>query len=615
MQDFILEKLIEESPVAYCKLKREDKKIYLIGCNKSFLKMFNTKREKIDFLDVSYFFDEKSFENLDIVKKEKKRIVSRYVEQFNSYLNCEIYYIENNEYYISINRIDKDKRYLSDLIRKSPFMSWIKHRNGKYIDVNEKFLNFYNLKYNEIIGNTDEDMWSKEKFTKFKDKDNEVLSSNKLCVYNDYISLDGINRKHFEIAKWPYTDEDGKVIIGTMGIALEITNKLELKKSIEENERNFRDISEYLDEVLMIVEKDKAVYISESFEEMFGYSRDKLYEDLSYWYNYWDSVEYIKGPFTFDYKGKDLSVVKLKRGYKEICVETRMIPILDENGNVVRKIGLTRDITEKKKIEEEIEDLRMDFFANLSHEFRTPINLIVSSLQVILPKVETLEEEDKEFFKKFLNIIDQNGMRLLKLVNNLIDTTKIDSGNFKYNPINYDLISFVENICQSVVQFVNKNNLEIVFDTNEEECIVSFDLDHMERIILNLISNAIKFNKPNGKIELNIDVNHKNIEISVKDEGRGIPKDKVESIFKRFEQVNSKMKNEQEGSGIGLSLVKSLVDMHGGTISVNSKIGIGSEFIITIPNIQLDKVISQNVESDDLGKVNRMSVEFSDIYY
>lgn len=262
----------------------------------------------------------------------------------------------------------------------------------------------------------------------------------------------------------------------------------------------------------------------------------------------------------------------------------------------------------------ELEKLRMDFFANLSHELRTPINLIFSALQVINLKLNKIDSENLEYFEKYLSIIGQNSNRLLKLVNNLIDTTRLDAGCFNYSPKNNNIVSCIENICLSVADFVEDNNLSIIFDTDTEEKIIGFDQDNMERIMLNLISNAIKFNNPGGRIEVSVNC-RENVEIRVKDSGIGIPPEKLNVIFRRFEQVKGKFKKDREGSGIGLSLVKSLVEIHGGSIYVNSIIGEGSEFIITLPCDLVDEN-SDNVFEDPkyINRVNWMNVEFSDIY-
>ncbi|WP_122638779.1 sensor histidine kinase [Romboutsia sp. Marseille-P6047] len=166
----------------------------------------------------------------------------------------------------------------------------------------------------------------------------------------------------------------------------------------------------------------------------------------------------------------------------------------------------------------------------------------------------------------------------------------------------------------SVSEFIESNNLNLVFDTNVEEKIISFDQDNIERIMLNLLSNVIKFNKDNGIISVEISCED-NIKIMVKDNGIGIPCDKLEAVFGRFEQVRSKMNNNREGSGIGLSLVKSLVNMHDGDICVKSKLGEGSEFIITLPDVLIEGEESDVSEfNNNFKNITKMSVEFSDIY-
>lgn len=284
--------------------------------------------------------------------------------------------------------------------------------------------------------------------------------------------------------------------------------------------------------------------------------------------------------------------------------------------DIYSKVYIVKDTTNKNMVEIDIEKMRMDFLTNLSHELRTPINLIISSLQVLGLKIEDLDNEHEEFFRKYTNIIKQNGYRLLKLVNNLLDSKKIDSGQFSYTPQNNDIVSYIEDICISVQDFAKLNNIELIFDTDVEEKIIAFDKDNIERIILNLLSNSIKFNDKNGYILVSVKTNeHGKVKISVKDNGIGIPKGKLRTIFNKFEQVKSKMKNEREGSGIGLSLVKSLVLINGGNVEVKSKLGVGSEFIITLPDILTEnEYFIKEDKSVGLKNVYNMEIEFSDIY-
>ena len=167
-------------------------------------------------------------------------------------------------------------------------------------------------------------------------------------------------------------------------------------------------------------------------------------------------------------------------------------------------------------------------------------------------------------------------------------------------------------MCDSVVDYVDFNKMNLIFDTDREEEIVLFDPDIIERILLNLLSNAVKFNKVDGTIYVNLYTKDDEIRITVRDEGIGIPKEKLSSIFKRFEQIQTKNKIEKQGSGIGLYLVKSLVTLHGGNIKVESKVNEGSKFIVTIPKKVLEN--GEELVIDEKEKANRkVNIEFSDI--
>ncbi|MDF2675420.1 MAG: sensor signal transduction histidine kinase, partial [Clostridiales bacterium] len=260
---------------------------------------------------------------------------------------------------------------------------------------------------------------------------------------------------------------------------------------------------------------------------------------------------------------------------------------------IKRVMLIARDITEKKQavedriqLEEALENdkLKTEFFSNISHEFRTPLNIILGTLQLIESMHNGHEKcECFDMLNRYFRMMKQNCYRLLRLVNNLIDITCIDSGFLNVNLINDDIVSVVEDICQSVVGYTETNGMSILFDTDVEERVMAFDPDKIERIMLNLLSNAIKFNKTGGRIEINLYNKPNSIIISVKDNGVGIPEEMRESVFERFIQVDNLFTRGAEGSGIGLSLVKALVEAQGGSIRVESELHRGSNFIIELP--------------------------------
>jgi PAS domain S-box-containing protein len=252
----------------------------------------------------------------------------------------------------------------------------------------------------------------------------------------------------------------------------------------------------------------------------------------------------------------------------------------------------------------------MDFFITISHELKTPLNLIFSSLQMI----NLYNKSTDGYLEKrsnYVNIIKNNSYRLLKLINNLLDLTKTDSGFSKLHLENKNIISFVEDVTLSVASYTESNGINLIFDTEVEEKIMAFDCDKIERIILNLLSNSVKFTNPGGEIYVNIKDKKEYIIISVKDTGIGIPKDMQKVIFEKFGQVDKTLSRNKEGTGLGLCLVKSFVELHGGNIKVNSVLGEGSEFIISLPvkHIKNSKGNKAFFETD----TERINIEFSDI--
>lgn len=237
----------------------------------------------------------------------------------------------------------------------------------------------------------------------------------------------------------------------------------------------------------------------------------------------------------------------------------------------------------------------------------------MGSIQLILQN-----EKEKEISlcsekqRNLLYIMKQNAYRLVRLVNNLIDISKCEVGFLKLNKHNYNIVSIVEDITLSVCEYFKMNDIKIIFDTNTEEKIMAVDVDKIERIMLNLLSNSMKFTDKGGEVAVNLTDIGEYVMISVKDTGIGIPEEKINQIFNRFEQVDKTFTRKREGSGIGLALVKSLVELHGGSISAKSKINEGSEFIIKLPITVVNNEETQ-IEIFD-SKVDKISIEFSDIY-
>jgi PAS domain S-box-containing protein len=419
--------------------------------------------------------------------------------------------------------------------------------------------------------------------------------------------------------------------------ALSIGKEKKAEDTLKENEDSYRKLLEVMPDAVYVHCDGKVAYTNKAGAKLMGYLNSEEIVGKSQ-YELLEVDDYdktlIKQQDDITMRNGRLPPVERKFfrriDGKFLEVETTSTVISHEGERAI--LNITRDISERKRIEFlkqkvrqktlllnktiEYNKLRTEFFANISHELRTPLNMILGALQLVNIKdndCELIKPDIK--IKKYMPIIKQNCYRLLRLVDNLIDITKIDAGYLEISLKNDDIVKVVEDIVQSVATYVESKGLQLIFDTDIEEKYMAFDADKIERIMLNLISNAIKFTKTNGQVYVNIYDNQNTIAITVRDTGIGIPLEKHKEVFERFMQVDKSLSRKREGSGIGLSLVKSLVGMHGGKIYLNKEITEGSEFIIELPVKVLDEINVCN-ENFNVAEnyIERIKVEFSDIY-
>lgn len=258
--------------------------------------------------------------------------------------------------------------------------------------------------------------------------------------------------------------------------------------------------------------------------------------------------------------------------------------------------------------------MRDEFLSTISHEFKTPITVIDSTIQTmcLLCKSELSPK-----MSDYLCRIKQNNFRQLRLVDTLLEIMRPNTNSFKKSTGNYDIVFLSKSITDSIAMFAAQKNIKVSFISKIDKAIICIDEMKFERILLNLLSNALKFT-PSGK-EVTVLLSRKKswISIRVKDQGIGIPQNKKELIFEKFGQVDSSLSRSSEGTGLGLYLVKKLVTALGGKISVQSKMGKGSTFILLLPDnvLENDKIQNEPSQVDDSRLVRAATIEFSDIYF
>lgn len=247
---------------------------------------------------------------------------------------------------------------------------------------------------------------------------------------------------------------------------------------------------------------------------------------------------------------------------------------------------INRQLEENKKLYERNirnEKFKNDYFVNLSHELRTPISIILSVIQ-LLDSLKESGNVTKERQLYYIDVIRKSSKSLLDIINDIIDSSKIESGTYKINKEkNIDIIYLVEETALNMSDYINSKGIELIIDPEVEELPICCDPNEMQRCIVNLIGNAVKFTEENGQIKVLIKADDNNVSVSIEDNGIGISKDDQEFIFKRFEQGKNINSTKVSSSGIGLTLVKYIVELHDGHVKLESELNKGSKFTIVLP--------------------------------
>lgn len=556
---------------------------------------------------------------------------------------------------------------LEELLDNLPYEIWMKDKEGKHIYINKLGAENVGLSKEDIIGKTDHEIRPVYIADKCLETDVDLIAG-KIDRYSKEEKITNLNDVSYHVNKF-ILNKDKDIILG--GIAEEVSIKesiqdvtdhimfndfnlgnlktnyikflkdklkslnLALKSTnidifLYEEDRKFKfymsandDICIFNDNTRFILDKDFKKEILDE-KNYFYTSKYKKFIELN---NYKD--ELVSRLYAIEIAGNTCALVNIQYEnataikYKD---DISIIEIFKKMSTLIFQLENENDFLvsdiENRRAEESIdfEHIKSSFIANISHEFKTPINIILSTVQLLI----AIERGDfnritKDRYIEYLNMLKQNSYRLLRLVNNVIDTAKIENNFYKPNLGNYNIIKLIEDITMSTSNYVSENNRNIIFDTDEEEVILACDPDKIERVILNLLSNAIKFSElgSNINVDVSTDFDRNIVYVSVKNTGELISEEYANKIFGQFMQGENLFIRRTEGSGIGLYLAKYFIKMHNGNIWLNLDNKDCTEFTFSIP---IEKVHDKENFNEDIYIINeskiieQCNIEFSDIY-
>ncbi|MGC9027791.1 MAG: ATP-binding protein, partial [bacterium] len=390
---------------------------------------------------------------------------------------------------------------------------------------------------------------------------------------------------------------------------------------IEDRTRELKKKEFYIEHMrdgLCVLDRDnKIVDVNPAFIDMLGYTRNEIIGKSIFSFFDEENQKILSSEFEKRIKGESSTYeisVTAKDG-TNIPIIISGSPII-EDGNTVGKIGIFTDISFIKMMQQELEiknkelekanKAKSDFLASMSHELRTPLNAIIGFSEILLERnFGELNQKQEEYIKDIL----EAGEHLLLLINDILDLARVESGQMIFEPTDFYVKDIVEQSITMVKERALKHYIDLSYSVSDNVTVLYADERKIKQILYNLLSNAIKFTPDNGSVSIIVDKTENEIVFSVEDTGIGIPEEAMSKLFYPFSQIRLLHPSIHEGTGLGLSLVKAMVELHGGRIWVESKVGKGSKFSFAIPsNIRHSYSPSYSTEIKNKRKCNNILV-------
>ncbi|OQB23880.1 MAG: Alginate biosynthesis sensor protein KinB [Firmicutes bacterium ADurb.Bin182] len=420
-----------------------------------------------------------------------------------------------------------------------------------------------------------------------------------------------------------FSGENQEILEALAPTIIEVILYKKLKEECSNNETVLKTIIESTDDPIFLKDKEnRLVLVNSAAALTAGKPVDQILgkDGSGFFSSPGEKPEDgTKSAVRFDVSEETEETIQTPQGLRTFL--TKKTPWYDQKGNAAGSISIARDITARLKMERELRNIAgeldrrnkqiTNYFINLSHEFKTPVSVMLVSIDMIenYVKMSTNGQYLDKITEKVI-AVKQNAYRLTKLINNLLDIAKLNSGTMEPNYVKKDVVAVLKNLVKLLIDFCSEKCVSIRFISKIKTFEMPVDIMMLDRIMLNLISNALKYTGKGGQITIKFKVVDDKALISVKDNGEGIPDDKKDVIFDRFGQANT-MLGWTEGTGLGLTLTKSLVEMMKGRIWFESKQGAGSEFFVELP--VFDHIEMKTLDISKMMLDQRILMEFSDI--
>ncbi len=479
--------------------------------------------------------------------------------------------------------------FLQNILESSSYISILyTDLEGNILYWNKGAEDMFGYKVEEVVGRCKTDILYPDDEEETKKKIEEVRSfilKNKQGISCEVWEVTKDGRKLWvNLNLTPRFDENDQVI-GILGIGQDITERKRMDEMLLTAAQEWRTTFDAISDVICLIDSERRIircnnamthFLQKSFNDIIGRTCCKLVHGTS---------EPIEGcPFERMQKTRrsETMVLPIDARWFNISVD----PLLDEGGNLIGGVHIMSDITKEK----EIDRMKSELISKVSHELRTPLTTIKEGISLVfdgtLGQINADQEEVLAIAKKDID-------RLARLIGNLLDVSKIETGKVELKKSSVNISSLVEEVLVSFQKQIEKKNITLETRLKGEMPPLYIDPDKISQVLTNLVSNSIKFTPESGHITLGIKDKREEIEISVKDTGLGIARENIPELFDRFSQFNRVYGPGERGTGLGLAISKEIVEMHGGKIWVESELGKGSTFTLSLPRLSQDEIFRE----------------------
>jgi PAS domain S-box-containing protein len=482
-------------------------------------------------------------------------------------------------------KLHESQQMLQLVMNSIPQAIFWKDRNLVYMGCNAVFAKHAGLASpQDVMGKTNDDMpWRKEEKELYTKCDKEVMENNtgKYHISQPQTQADG-KQAWLDTNKVPLHDSDGNVV-GILGIYEDVTERRQAERALQIAEERYRTIFENSAvAITMADEQERLVSWNKFTESLLGMTKDDLLLKpirALYPEGAWEKIR------TNDVRQRGmlhhLETQMLKKDGEIIEVDVSLSVLKDPDGRVTGSIGVIRDITERKEADRKIKeamDLKSQFISTVSHELRTPLTIIKEDIALIM---DGAAGRIKSKQREILEIAQRNIDRLARLINDVLDFQKLQSGRAKFNMQDGNINAVIENVYNTMAGTVKKKGVELQLALDNSLPKATFDSDKMIQVLTNLVSNAMKFTDK-GSITIATRRIENSIRVSVIDTGCGMKQEDLPKLFQQFQQLGSGNR-KTGGTGLGLAISKDIVEKHGGRIWVESEFGKGTTMHFLLP--------------------------------